>query len=157
MLQLLIYLEIKQVAARISPIFMSCGDEVGSNSHHMSSLSLLWPCSDLKGCFFQECFLFLFELFLFFSLGPFYLIFATFWNKKLYFLEFWSQNLPCALFIDFSMVLVGFSMVFIDLPKVFINCSILFIQLSMVSIDFSMVSIDFSMHNMHLVNMQNIG
>ena len=58
-------------------------------------------------------------------------------------------NLPFALFIDFSMVLVGFSMVFIDLPKVVIIFSLVFIELSMVSIDFSMVWIDFSMHNIH--------
>ena len=53
-------------------------------------------------------------------------------------------------------LLIGFSM-FIDLPKVFIDFSIGFIEFAMGSIDFSMVSIDFSMHNMHLVNMKNIG
>ena len=59
--------------------------------------------------------------FLLFCLVHFSLLFATFWSKKnLYFAEFCSKILPFALFIDFSMVLVGFSIVFIDLPKVFI-------------------------------------
>ena len=57
--------------------------------------------------------------------------------------------MPFALFIDFSM--------FIDLPKVFIDFPIVFTEFAMGSIDVSMVSIDFSMHNMHLVNMKNIG
>jgi hypothetical protein len=41
----------------------------------------------IKGCSF---FVILFLLFLFFSLGHFSLLFATFWSKNLYFAEFWS-------------------------------------------------------------------
>ena len=57
----------------------------------------------------------------------------------------------------FSMILLDFSTAFIDLPKVSIDYSIVFSEFYMVTTDFSMCSIDFSLHNMHMVNMQNIG
>ena len=68
---------------------------------------------------------FLGELFLFcfvFQSGALFLAICILEQKPvLYFAEIWSKQLPFALFIDVSMVLLAFSTVFIDLPKVFID------------------------------------